>query len=131
MNELYYNKYLKYRNKYLDLKFLSQSNQIGGNNKQKTYYLNIAEKQFESNLEKYLIELGYKKSTTFPVNFIFLSGNAIYYKNRFDTKKSEWISVITGNSKTEITNKILLHKRYEDYNFIIPSKYLTQFYYYL
>jgi hypothetical protein len=127
MNELYYNKYLKYRNKYLYLKLSISSHQSGGNNNQKTFYLNMEEKKFESILEKYLIELGYKRSTTFPVNFIFLSGEAIWYKNRFDAKKSEWISVITGNSKTEITNKILLHKRYENFNFIIPSKYLTQF----
>jgi hypothetical protein len=103
MNQLYYNKYLKYRNKYLYLKLSISSHQSGGNDNKKTYYLNMEEKKFESILEKYLIELGYKRSTTFPVNFIFLSGEAIWYKNRFDAKKSEWISVITGNSKTEIT----------------------------
>ena len=52
MNELYYNKYLKYRNKYLYLKLSIPSHQSGGNNNQKTY-LNT-QNMFESSLSEEL-----------------------------------------------------------------------------
>jgi len=93
---------------------------------EKTYYINMAEKTFESDVSNYLIEQGYIKSSTFPVDFILLSGDSLYYRNRFDSRGSNWISLLYGNSKTEITNKILLHKEYEDSEFMINSTYLVQ-----
>jgi hypothetical protein len=92
----------------------------------KTFFVNMAEKSFESDISNYLINIGYSKSKDFPVDFILLSGDSLYYRNRFNSNGSNWISLLYGNSKTEITNKILLHKRYEKSKFIIPSTYIVQ-----
>jgi hypothetical protein len=93
---------------------------------ERTYYLNMAEDSFESDISNYLITQGYIKSSTFPVDFILLSGDSLYYRNRFDSRGSNWISLLYGNSKTEITNKILLHKEYDKSEFMINSIYLIQ-----
>jgi hypothetical protein len=84
------------------------------------------EKSFEVDASKYLNNLGYIKSNNFPVDFILLSGESLYYRNRFNSNGSTWISLLYGNSKTEITNKILLHKKYENAKFLKSSIYLDQ-----
>jgi len=92
----------------------------------KTFYVKMQETDFQEELIGYLIKKDYKKEFTFPVDFILLSGHPSHYRNRFDSKGSNWISLLYGNSKTEITNKILLHKKYKDFDFIINGNYLSK-----
>jgi len=91
-----------------------------------SFYISMDEKSFEVDVSKYLENLGYVKSNNFPVDFILLSGESSYFRNRFNSNESTWISLLYGNSKTEITNKILLHKKYENAKFLKPSIYLDQ-----
>ena len=92
----------------------------------KTFYVKMQETDFEEELIGYLIKQEYKKEFNFPVDFILLSGHPSHYRHRFDSKGSNWISLLYGNSKTEITNKILLHKKYKDFDFIISANYLSR-----
>jgi hypothetical protein len=105
---------------------LGRSNNINVNNIFETFYVRMQEDDFEEELSEYLINQKYKISDEFPVDFILLSGYPSYYKNRFDSKGSNWISLLYGNSKTEITNKILLHKKYKNSDFILPAYYLNK-----
>jgi len=90
----------------------------------KTFYIKISEVDFEEELYSYLTKENYNMEDNLPVDFIFLSGNATYYRNRFDTMGSNWINLLYGNSKTQITNKYILKKKYENSNFIINTSYV-------
>lgn len=92
----------------------------------KTFYIKTDYPEFDKDITDELIKSGYIESTNFPIDFIFLSGESSYYRNRFNTKGSKWINLLYGNSKTEISNKILLNKKFEKEDFIISSIYLTQ-----
>jgi hypothetical protein len=94
----------------------------------KTFFVNVKldSPKFHTGMINELIKRGYKESTNFPVDFIFIAQQSTYYRNRFDTKGSKWISLLYGNSKTEISNKILLNKKFEKEDFIISSLYLIQ-----
>lgn len=90
-----------------------------------SYYIKTKYDNFDTEMSKQLKERGYKLSSDFPVDFIFLSDKYAYYKNKFDTKKSTYISILKGKSKEEITNKILLNRKFKNSDFIINSIYLT------
>jgi len=91
-----------------------------------TFYVNVTyDSDFENDMSSQLIKKGFKKSTDYPVEFIFLSGDCIRWKNRFDASGSKWISLLYGNSKTEICNKILLNKNFKDADFTIPGEYIN------
>jgi len=94
----------------------------------KTFYVNVKldAPKFHSVMINELIKRGYKESNNFPVDFIFVGKQSSYYRNRFNTKGSKWISLLYGNSKIEISNKIVLNKKFEKEDFIISSLYLTQ-----
>jgi hypothetical protein len=130
----YYTKYNKYIEKYK----LLINNQIGGNENIKlTYYININNHTdsfgehsidfiFTKELKKELSNRNYIESSNFPVDFIFLSGEPAWYRNKFDTKKSKCINLLYGKSATNITNKILLHNKYKDMKFIIHADYINE-----
>jgi ribosomal protein S18 acetylase RimI-like enzyme len=92
----------------------------------KTFFVKTNNDNFDQAFTNQLIEKGYKESKKFPVDFIFVAGKSIFYKNRFNTKDSNWINLIYGNFKIDITNKYILHSRYEESNFIIKLDYITQ-----
>jgi hypothetical protein len=110
----YYNKYLKYKEKYISLKNI----QNGGFN-QKTYYVKTDEDDFNNDMKEALEKRNYKESDIFPVNFVFLSGESAFYKNKIDIKQSEWISILYGKSKKEITDKTKLKKKFGKERFFI------------
>lgn len=91
-----------------------------------TYYIDVNYLDFHEELEAKLALKGYIESKNFPVKFIFLSATSAFYRNRFDTKRSIWINLLYGNSKLEITNKVLLHKKFGDAEFFIPAVYITK-----
>jgi glutathione synthase/RimK-type ligase-like ATP-grasp enzyme len=53
-------------------------------------------------------------------------GEAAYYKNRFDTKGSEWINLLYGLSKSIITNKLLLHENFQGAPYLVDSIIFTK-----
>jgi len=112
---MYHHKYLKYKTKYLELK-----NQEGGGNN-KTYYIDFGKVDNDINIENKIIEelenRNYVKGTKAPYNFIFVTCEAALQKNRFNTKKSEWINMLDGSSKKIITNKVKLHKVFQNEKF--------------
>ena len=130
----YYTKYNKYIEKYNNL----INNQGGGKpNNSHTYYIDInnntkavGDKSIDfivtRDLKNELNKRKYIESLKFPVDFIFLSGEPAWYRNRFDTKKSKWINLLYGKSAIDITNKITLHKKYENTNFMIHADYIHE-----
>ena len=97
---------------------------IPNKNLNKTYYVKTDNNIFDKNAITEFENRGYKKDS-FPVEFIFILGEASYIRNRFNTKGSKWINLLYGNSKTEICNKILLNKKFEKSDFIIASSFLN------
>jgi len=93
-----------------------------------TFYVNVTyDSDFENDMSTQLIKKGFKKSTDYPVEFIFLSGDCVRWKNRFDASGSKWISLLYGNSKSEICNKILLNKKFENSDFTIRGEYINSY----
>jgi hypothetical protein len=90
-----------------------------------TYYIKTDISDFTKEMKLNLDERGYIESNSFPVNFIFVSGEYAYYRNKFDTKKSNWISLLEGKSKNTLTNKIELHKKYHNLDFLVHSDYIS------
>jgi len=96
-------------------------------NKPLTYYIKTDIPEFTKEMMQNLDERGYIESNLFPVNFIFVIAEHAYYRNKFDTKKSNWINLLEGKSKNILTNKIELHKKYQNNknNFLIHSDYIS------
>lgn len=88
----------------------------------KIYYLNTDTKEFSENIELTMKELKFKKSNTFPVTLCYVADSASYYRNKLDTKKSHWISILFGKSKINISNKIYLHLKFINEKFMIKTK---------
>jgi len=109
----YYNKYYKYIEKY---KLLYNYNQLGGK-KENTFYIKTDDTKFDSYMKKNLIKKDWEESNKYPVNFIFIQGESSYYRNKFDSKQSDWISLLKGKSKEQITNKFILHKNFNNSDF--------------
>jgi hypothetical protein len=107
--ENYYNKYLKYKQKCI---------QYGGE-KQKTYCVKTEQNDFNKIMIKLLKKRGYIESNIPPIDFIFVADQYQYYRNKIDTKGSEWISLLYGKSKIEITDKSILKKKFKNENFLI------------
>jgi hypothetical protein len=89
-----------------------------------TYYVDTSEPTFTDEMVKRLEERGWKKSTSMPVDFIFLEGEHSYYRNKFDTQKSGWISRLYGHSVDTLCNKVELHKHFADAPFLVPTQFL-------
>lgn len=83
-----------------------------------TFYIKTGERTFTNEMVKRLTQRGWKKSSTMPVDFIFLLGEASYYKNKFDTKRSGMVSILWGDSYARITNKAVLNEIFKDESFI-------------
>lgn len=88
-----------------------------------TYYVSTGDGLFTNAMKRYLKDKGLIEKKTFPINFIFLSGELSYQRNKVNTKRSTWISLLWGKSIDKITNKILLHN--QDKPYLIPSVIVT------
>ena len=107
----YYTKYNKYIEKYKLI-----NNQNGGKTI-KTFYIKTDDAKFDTYMKTMLIKKDWQESNNYPINFIFLQGESSYYRNKFDSKRSDWISLLKGKSKDQITNKFILHKNFNNSNF--------------
>lgn len=76
-----------------------------------TFYVKTDYPAFSEAMVSYLLKKGYTESTKLPVDFIFVSGNPAYYRNKFDTNRSQWVSLLYGHSVDILTNKVNLHKK--------------------
>jgi Tubulin-tyrosine ligase family len=91
-----------------------------------SFYVKTGQSDFDDEVNDYFEEKGWKASKSFPVNFIYITGEAAYQRNRFDTKKSNWISLLWGKSVERLTNKYELHKHHPKASFLIPTKLIDQ-----
>jgi hypothetical protein len=91
-----------------------------------TFYVKTDVPEFTEKMKRRLSEYEYTESTKMPVDFLFISGQFGYYRTRFDTKRSEYISLLYGKSVETLTNKIELHKKYDDKPYLIPSTVLKK-----
>lgn len=86
-----------------------------------TYYIKTVER-FDKELRDYFESHGWKSSREFPVNFVYVAGEHVYQRNKFDTERSDWISLLWGKSVDILTNKYELHKHYPKASFLVPTK---------
>lgn len=123
MNEIdsnYKNKYLKYKQKYLNLKYGSGSKYVAPH--RRTYYIDIKHLDniyFKDDLERKLIESGYHSTEKKDASFVFLFHNPKYdplLKNerRHEFSNIHLINSLWGDLKEIITNKVLFHEKFGD-----------------
>lgn len=147
MNELvpnYYNKYLKYKNKYLNLKYGGEPKYIPPSLRSfaKNYYIYIQDifldLSFKDKLVSNLESNGYKASSKKEASVVFLWGQETYPKQKEgetlqELKKRKYdhitqfknvhmINMLYGEFKEIITFKVRFHEYFKD-NYVI-KKYL-------
>jgi hypothetical protein len=81
-----------------------------------TFYIRTDEPEFTSALIKELEKRDYKEGEL-PVDFVFLSGKAAYWKNKQNLKNSLLTNLVKDGP---LTNKIELHKLFANEKFIKP-----------
>ena len=91
-----------------------------------TFYVKTYDSDFDKEMKKQLIAMGLKEGTKAPFTFIFINDKYASYKNRWDTKKSNWISLLYGKTFIELTNKVNLHKKFEGSEFLAKSDYIDE-----
>jgi len=141
MNDLYYNKYLKYKQKYLDLKHGGQGHYIPPH--LRNYYIdikNVKPVYFKDNLALKLNENKFKSTDKDKAAIVFLFDYDKYpqrkkdelewnfkrrrdlYQNQF--RNIKWINSLWGNFKDKIINKVTFHEYFKDkldlQKYIIP-----------
>lgn len=90
-----------------------------------SYYVKTDVPEFSEQMEHALKAKGLKQKRALPVDFLFLSADAAFYRNRVDTKQTTWFSLLWGKSVDVLTNKIHLHTKYNDSQALIQSTVLT------
>ena len=81
-----------------------------------TFYIRTDEPEFTSALKHELEKHNYTEGEL-PVDFVFLSGKAAYWKNKINLKNSLLTNLVKD---TPLTNKIELHKLFPKEKFIKP-----------
>ena len=85
-----------------------------------TFYVKTDNIELTRGIKKLLKDKNMQEGT-FPVDFVFLSGEAAYYRNRVNLKGSRMANTIQGPSM-DLTNKVELHKKFKDKSFILSSE---------
>ena len=67
---------------------------LHGNYIRMSFYVKTAEKGFTRAMSDYLISKGFVEKHSFPVTFLFVQGEHVYYINKINSKRSEWISLL-------------------------------------
>lgn len=125
MNQLYYNKYLKYKNKYLNLKQLPNEYIQEGGSYQPTFFLYSVydrHKDFLNDIKSLLIKKGWKESIVFPVDFMFLYFSYKIEPPILDTNQSKLVNLIKGSTFDNLTNNQLYIENYKYEYFSYPYK---------
>jgi hypothetical protein len=86
-----------------------------------TFYIRTDEPEFTNTLKKELEKYDYKEGEL-PVDFVFLSGKAAYWKNKINLKNSILTNLIKDSP---LTNKIELHKLFAEEKFIKPFEIIS------
>ena len=124
MSELYSNyknKYLKYKNKYLNLKHPLQK----GGVYQPTFFIYSTydrHKDFLEYIKSLLIKKGWKESTVFPVDFMFLYFSYKIEPPILDTNQSKLVNLIKGSTFENLMNNQSFIENYKYENFVYPYK---------
>jgi hypothetical protein len=90
-----------------------------------TYLVATDEPEFSNKMIDKLEEFGLREKKSMPVDFLFLSGERAFYRNKFDTKRTSWFSQLWGKSVDDLTNKINLHIKYKNSGLLIDSDIVT------
>ncbi len=90
-----------------------------------TYLVATDVPEFSEKMKEKLQDFGLKEKKSMPVDFLFLSGESAYYRNKFDTKRTTWFSQLWGKSVEDLTNKVNLHTKYKNSDFLIDSDIIT------
>lgn len=86
-----------------------------------TFYIRTDEPNFTSSLKKEL-ELHNYEEGDLPVDFVFLSGKAAFWKNKINLKNSLLTNIIRD---IPLTNKIELHRLFSEEKFIKPFEIIS------
>jgi len=135
MNDLYYNKYLKYKNKYLDLKHGGQGKYVPPHARN-TFYIEINQKifhpiSFECKFIDKLLENGYEQTKNKSIaKIVYLSDTYSFPQRKkdelewdYDRKKNiylhqfsriQWINLLWGYFKEIVADKIKFHEYFKE-----------------
>jgi hypothetical protein len=83
-----------------------------------TFYVRTGSAELNKSFKEVFVSKGYTFSSKFPVDVVFLAGEAAYYRNHEDLKKSGFVNVI---KRPDITHKALLYKKFKNEPFIPKS----------
>jgi hypothetical protein len=86
-----------------------------------TFYVRTDEPEFTSALIKELEKHDYHEGDL-PVDFVFLSGKAAYWKNKINLKNSLLTNLVKDGP---LTNKVELHKLFDEEKFIKPFEIIS------
>ena len=95
-----------------------------------TFYVKTGHADLNRSFKEVFEEKGYVYSSTLPVDIVFLHGEAAYYRNHFDLKKSRFVNVVR---QPDIVHKDVLYKKFagadfiphaQDYPVALPEKFL-------
>jgi hypothetical protein len=86
-----------------------------------TFYIRTDEPEFTSALKNELEKHDYKEGEL-PVDFVFLSGKAAYWKNKINLKNSLLTNLVKDGP---LTNKLELHKLFSEEKFIKPFQIIS------
>lgn len=84
-----------------------------------TFYVKTDSPELTEGIKKLLKDRNMQEGSL-PVDFVFLSGEAAYYRNRVNLRRSAMTNAIQGPSM-DLTNKVELHKKFKDKSFIMES----------
>lgn len=88
-----------------------------------TFYIKTGSAIFNKKLKDLLESRGYEYSRSFPVDIVFLTGEAAYYRERQDLKRSKFVNVIYP--RPAITYKDKLYRMFAKEPFIPKIHNLT------
>jgi hypothetical protein len=84
-----------------------------------TFYVRTGKADLNKAFKEVFISKGYTYSSSFPVDIVFLSGEAAYYRNRVDLNKSGFVNAIR---RPDITYKNILYRKFAGLDFIPYSQ---------
>jgi len=84
-----------------------------------TFYVRTGSAELNKSFKEVFVSKGYTFSSKFPVDVVFLAGEAAYYRNHEDLKKSGFVNVIR---RPDITHKDILYRKFAGADFIPYSQ---------
>jgi len=80
-----------------------------------TFYVRTGSAEMNKSFKEVFVSKGYTFSSKFPVDIVFLAGEAAYYRNHEDLNKSGLVNVVR---RPDITHKDILYRKFAGAEFI-------------